>query len=62
MSEAALTLIEEAGFSWTATGEAVLRNSLSRDDTANGTSLADALHRPYRLPGRRLNVFFRHDG
>jgi len=61
VSDRALALIEEFGFRWAATGEAVLRNSLSRHEPGNGEREAESLHLPYRLTGRALGVFFRHD-
>jgi alpha-amylase/alpha-mannosidase (GH57 family) len=56
VSDAALRLIEEAGFRWTATGQQVLRHSL--DAEAAGS---DEVHRPWRLAGCDLPVFFRDD-
>jgi alpha-amylase/alpha-mannosidase (GH57 family) len=61
VSDRALALIEEFGFRWAATGEAVLRNSLTRHELWNGEQQVLSLHRPYRLAGRELSVFFRHD-
>ncbi len=61
VSDAALAHIEEAGFQWAATGEGVLRNSLTRHHLWQGEQQVMSLHRPFRLSGRRLNVFFRHD-
>ena len=57
LSDAALGLIAEAGFRWTASGQQVLRHSL--DDADPGS---DALHRPWRLGGDGIPVFFRDDG
>ncbi len=61
VSDTALAHIEDAGFHWAATGELVLRNSLTRYQRWQGEEQVASLHRPYRLSGRRLNVFFRHD-
>jgi alpha-amylase/alpha-mannosidase (GH57 family) len=62
VSDRALALIEEAGFRWTATGELVLRNSLTRHALWDGEQQVASLHRAYRIAGRGLNVYFRHDG
>lgn len=59
VSEAALALLAEYGFAWTATGEGVLRNSLA--EAAETPQRADWLNRPYRPAGSTLNCFFRDD-
>jgi alpha-amylase/alpha-mannosidase (GH57 family) len=61
VSDHSLALIEDAGFRWAATGEMVLRNSLSRNQLWTGEQQVANLHRPYRLAGQGLNIFFRHD-
>jgi alpha-amylase/alpha-mannosidase (GH57 family) len=61
ISRATLALLDEFGFDWTATGEAVLRNSLVASGTPDGESSASLLHRPYQLAGGRVRCFFRHD-
>ncbi len=61
VSDAALAHIEAAGFQWAASGEQVLRNSLTRHQLWQGEQQVASLHRPYRLSGRGLKVFFRHD-
>ena len=61
ISDATLRLLEAEGFTWAASGQAVLSNSLH-------ASLAGAAfpphwsHRPYRLEEGKLNSFFRDDG
>lgn len=57
ISDTALKQIGEAGFSWCATGEQVLRHSLDVD--APGS---DLLHRPWRVGPDGPLVFFRDDG
>ena len=62
VSAPTLTLLEEFGFDWAASGEAVLRNSLQASQLWNAERPVEGLHRPYTLPGRELRCFFRHDG
>lgn len=61
VSERTLALLEDFGFDWVATGEAVLRHSLDAAHKGDADRQASALHRPYALPGRSLQCFFRHD-
>lgn len=56
VSDAALDAIAEAGFTWAATGQQVLRNSLGDDEPPG-----DAVHRPYRTGSHGLPTFFRDD-
>ena len=63
VSTAALELFAEAGFRWTASGEGVLRNSLSRSaDGASGEATLSCLHRSYQVPAASIRCFFRDDG
>lgn len=57
-----LHLVAAHGLTWTATGEAVLANSVRRH-TGRDYDRASDLYRPYRLPAlaRDLNVFFRDE-
>ncbi len=57
VSREALTVIAQHGFSWAASGENVLRNSLS----ASGMGQA-SIHKPYQLTGTSPVCFFRDDG
>lgn len=60
VSDAALRVMDQEGVLWAATGEGVLRHSLS----AAGLSLekkADWITRPYRLPNSNTTLFFRDD-
>jgi alpha-amylase/alpha-mannosidase (GH57 family) len=58
LSEETLKLLAGAGFSWTASGETVLRNSLHRSEAGSH----GCIHRPYRLDRLPLTCFFRDDG
>jgi len=57
VSEDTLKLIQKHDFSWTATGENVLRNSLNLCDMVEAN-----IHKPYKLPDTSLACFFRDDG
>ncbi len=57
VSEETLTLIAKHGFSWAATGENVLRNSLKLSGMADAS-----IHKPYKLPGTSPVCFYRDDG
>ncbi len=50
--------LSEAGFNWLATGETVLRHSLS----ASQLSDHKCIHRPYHLDHYKTHCFFRDDG
>jgi alpha-amylase/alpha-mannosidase (GH57 family) len=56
-----LTLLDEAGFRWAATGGQVLHNSFDRCGRPHDPA-ARCIHRPYRLPQQSLACFFRDDG
>ena len=60
VSEATLRLLEDHGFRWAASGQGVLGNSVPQAQGGDGS--AQGAHRPYRLKGGRLGVFFRDDG
>ena len=61
VSEQTLHLLEQEGFSWTASGQQVLHNSMSQSykDAAWPEQWA---HRPYRVKDGGINCFFRNDG
>jgi alpha-amylase/alpha-mannosidase (GH57 family) len=59
VSEASLKLLEEEGFSWAATGQQVLNNSLMKSE---GQLPPNWVHTPYRVQEGQLNMFFRDDG
>jgi alpha-amylase/alpha-mannosidase (GH57 family) len=62
LSQATLGHIEQAGFSWTASGDSVLHNSL-REAQEQGTDIADAsVHKPFSFGDSALKVYFRDDG
>ncbi len=52
-----LALIAKHGFSWAATGENVLRNSLKLSGMPDAS-----IHKPYQLPGTSPVCFYRDDG
>ena len=62
LSDATVEMMSEFGFAWTASGEGVLRNSLTRAGREAEISSHQALHRPYRLPAADTAMFFRDDG
>jgi len=62
ISEDTLALFDRAGFQWAASSSNVLRGSLAATpDDAQAANNENAYNRPYRLPGARLNCFFRDD-
>lgn len=63
ISEDAIALIEEYGFTWTASGEGVWRNSM-RMGTVEPERLNSKreLFHSYRLGKHKPNIFFRDDG
>lgn len=61
ISSPTLALLAEHGFTWTASGETVLRNSLEKNRREHNLELsADGLHRIYIAEG--VHCFFRDDG
>ena len=60
LSPAYLALLGAQGVAWTASGEAVLANSL-RKGGALPAQRGEYLYRPYRMPGAGLACFFRDD-
>ena len=62
VSQAFLSLLDAQGVHWTASGEAVLANSLQRASGSLGDRF-EYLYRPYRVQGARehLTCFFRDD-
>jgi alpha-amylase/alpha-mannosidase (GH57 family) len=65
LSDATLALLNEAGFSWTATGDSVLHNSLRHEDNlAVQTQLEESntcLHRVYQFAELPIRCIFRDD-
>ena len=57
ISDATCKLLGEHGFRWAASGGAVLRNSLAKNELE-----LECIHRPYRVKGADLDCFFRDDG
>ena len=62
ISDGTLQILNEAGFTWTATGETVLVNSRIMADKKTGGEKKNWLHRPYRLVDTELDCYFRDDG
>src|SRR5690606_3234625 len=62
LSDATLALLREAHFSWTATGDSVLHNSLNHEDNAQAALELKApgacLHRAYEFAGVPIKCFF----
>ena len=58
VSTPAVKLFAEEGFSWVASGEGVLRNSMRHCGIENG----GCIHRPYRVDDADTHCFFRDDG
>ncbi len=52
-----LKLVKEHGFTWAATGENVLRNSLSKSEMTN-----ESIHKPFKVTDDGAACFFRDDG
>ena len=63
ISEDAITLVEEFGFKWTASGEDVWRNSMQLSDhDPEKVHSKRALFHPYLLNDHKTKLFFRDDG
>jgi alpha-amylase/alpha-mannosidase (GH57 family) len=60
VSEETLRLLEEEGFSWVASGQQVLHNSMEKSYAANPWP-QQWEHRPYRLKQGKIDCFFRND-
>jgi alpha-amylase/alpha-mannosidase (GH57 family) len=61
VSARTLALLDQFGFDWVATGEAVLRHSLTASQAWDAAREVSVLHRPYHLHGQKIRCFFRHD-
>ncbi len=62
MSMATLALLDKHGFSWAASGESVLRNSLNLPQTPAELREVQVIHQPYRPDSQQISCFFRDDG
>jgi alpha-amylase/alpha-mannosidase (GH57 family) len=61
VSARTLALLDDFGFDWVASGEAVLHHSLSASQGKESERHASLMHRAYRLAGQDVRCFFRHD-
>ncbi|MFQ5642625.1 MAG: glycoside hydrolase [Thiogranum sp.] len=61
VSKATLELLEEYGFSWAATGETVLRNTLRAEQGDDAAAAPDAVLQGYNVGDGKLTCFFRDD-
>jgi alpha-amylase/alpha-mannosidase (GH57 family) len=62
VSAPVLSLLSDTGFTWAASGQGVLANSLGRNGHAVHADKEDWLYRPYRLVSHKTACFFRDDG
>ena len=62
LSQATLGHIEQAGFSWTASGDSVLYNSLGKAQDLGTDVDGLSIHQPFSFGDSHLKVFFRDDG
>jgi alpha-amylase/alpha-mannosidase (GH57 family) len=60
VSDGTLALLERCGFDWAASGEGVVRNSLSAAGV-DEDAYAEILHRPFTVRGGTIRCFFRSD-
>jgi alpha-amylase/alpha-mannosidase (GH57 family) len=62
VSESYLELLGKYGFTWAASGETVIRNSLAKPAPAGHTSTESGLHLAHHVKGKGPACFFRDDG
>jgi alpha-amylase/alpha-mannosidase (GH57 family) len=62
ISEATVRLLDDYGFKWTASGETVLANSLTKQYEKDVDGIKQWLHMPYSLFDTSITGFFRDDG
>ncbi len=62
VSTASLAFFEQAGFRWVASGESVLRNSLTAGGTSVSAVIDQCRHFCYHVAGSEVACFFRDDG
>jgi len=60
VSQATLELLEEYGFTWTASGESVFRHSMA--DPANASLKDSSLYQAFQMKKGNIACFFRDDG
>ena len=62
VSNDTLQLLAEHGFVWAASGEKVLRNSLTAAGEMEGAAHTEWLYQPYQFNNKDIACFFRDDG
>lgn len=62
LSQQTLQLLARQGFSWTASGDSVIHNSLKRLPEPHRAGSPPGIHRPFCFGEEPLTVFFRDDG
>ncbi len=62
VSAAALKLLGDNGFTWAASGEKVLHNSVARSGGIDNVVPTQQLYQPYRVAKTTIPCFFRDDG
>ncbi|MGM0767636.1 MAG: glycoside hydrolase [Pseudomonadota bacterium] len=62
LSQQTLSHLEQAGYQWTASGDSVLHNSLSRAKADGQAPKDGSIHQPYRFGDADITVYFRDDG
>ena len=62
LSDGTVRLLAEQGIRWCASGESVLRNSLSRQPPGRDAATRTCQHRAYRVGDVPVDCFFRDDG
>lgn len=62
VSEATIALLAQEGFRWAATGEAVLRHSLTQSYQSVPAAKEQWLYQPHLVAQTELRTFFRDDG
>ncbi|MFQ5469446.1 MAG: glycoside hydrolase [Gammaproteobacteria bacterium] len=60
--EEVIEILDEYGFSWVATGETVLHNSIKKSVEKGGVDPGDCIHTGYRFKENNPVCFFRNDG
>lgn len=62
LSQQTLHHLQQSGYRWTASGDSVLQNSLSRAKADGHQPEDDSIHQPYQFGDADITVYFRDDG